>query len=785
MASRDKLDLSNKNFLDFLIDRRRPLVGAVIVITVFLSLFLPKLQRDPTLESGVDKTSEAYKQNQEFVKIFGNEEFVLIAIKDESGAGQASIEKAVAAITREIEGLGRIEEVVSATNVKLFQEKGGVFGSYPVLASTEDESGKIDLARLDAFKKALPILDLLVSPDLRTWGVLVRIQERYRLDEATVKGLLAEMNEIVKRHVPPGTTYCMVGAPLLRQAIIRYNVQTGIVFGILCLLIGTVVSVYVFRSVKVTIITNLILALCVLWILGLMAMLRIPLNSTTVLSFGFIPITTVEIVIHMVVRYHFFHRKVQDKIGALKQAARWLARPCLICTSTTAVGFGTLMVSSIPMVRQLGFIMGVGVLLSYGLAMILTPAFFARMKELNQSENRTVVRGWLDTCLGSVERAIFRYHRVFVLIGLLITVALFAGTPYVRSDPQILRMLSDSTTVVKNLKFVEKNLTAVSTLELMLEGKPGEFKDARVWERVAELDARLKAIPEVAGTDSLLPLIEYLNGILGGNAQSKEDLFANPAKVPQLLALISMSPEGRRITQRFLNDAADRIHISIHIWNSPTVPIGTTIDRVQEAADAVMNGVAKPVVTGDLVVVAKQASGLIKDQIHAMFLASVGITALMVLQLGSLPLGLLCLIPNIPPVAAVFGIMGWFGIPLDAVTVFAASVAIGLAVDNTIHFMTQLKREIRYNPGASIEDCVGQAYQLTARQISSWSTVTMLGFLALTVSPFRPVVFFGFLGCSSIVLGLYGDLIFIQSLILSSPYIRRSITKLIAKEAEA
>ncbi|MBM3299820.1 MAG: hypothetical protein FJY85_07680, partial [Deltaproteobacteria bacterium] len=145
-------------------------------------------------------------------------------------------------------------------------------------------------------------------------------------------------------------------------------------------------------------------------------------------------------------------------------------------------------------------------------------------------------------------------------------------------------------------------------------------------------------------------------------------------------------------------------------------------------------------------------------------------------------LGLICLIPNIPPVAAVFGIMGWFGIALDSVTVFAATVAIGLAVDNTIHYLTQLKREIRFDPHMGIEECVGKAYRLTCRQISSWSTVTLFGFLALIVSPFRPVVFFGILGCSSLLLGLYGDLIFVQSLILSSPAVRNAIRKLIKRE---
>jgi predicted RND superfamily exporter protein len=198
-----------------------------------------------------------------------------------------------------------------------------------------------------------------------------------------------------------------------------------------------------------------------------------------------------------------------------------------------------------------------------------------------------------------------------------------------------------------------------------------------------------------------------------------------------------------------------------------------------------MKGIAQATVTGDLAVFAGQTSRLVDDQILSMFLAVVLITVLMMIQMGSVVLGLICLLPNIPPVAAVFGIMGWFGVSLDAVTVFAATVAIGLAVDNTLHFLTQLKREIKLSGSTHIDMCVRSAYRLTAKQIASWTTVTLLGFLALAVSPFRPVVLFGVLGCSALVLGMFGDLIFIQSLILASPPIRNTITKLIEKEMGA
>ncbi len=247
----------------------------------------------------------------------------------------------------------------------------------------------------------------------------------------------------------------------------------------------------------------------------------------------------------------------------------------------------------------------------------------------------------------------------------------------------------------------------------------------------------------------------------------------------------SFNPEGKRLLRRHVTPGFDRCHIGIRIKNSPDVPLANTIAQIRSIAADTMKGIARTQVTGELAIIDDQTTSLIRDQIRSMFLAAAIIVVLMMIQMGSPVLGLVCLVPNIPPVAAVFGIMGWFGIPLDSVTVFAATVAIGLAVDNTIHFLTQLKREITLHPTERVQDGVRVAYRLTAKQIASWSTVTLFGFLALTVSPFRPVVFFGILGCASIVLGLYGDLIFLQSLILWSSRIRRTIRKLCEKEAAA
>ncbi len=461
MPPKDKLDLSQTNRLDLIVDYRRFLVAVIAVITVILAWHVPRLETDPTLRSGIDTESPEYHEYESFVASFGNEEFMLFALKNPLGADDPRVLKGLKQITQGIGRIDKVAEVVSLSNLRVFQKRKGLLGNFPILQTNHGEPTLPDPATLATLKKALPLIDLLVSSDLKTLGILVRVDERWRLDLAACKQVVSEAESVVKENMAPGTEFRVIGPPLIRQAIVNYNVETGIIFGILCMLIGTVVSWYVFKSARVTAITNFILCLCVLWILGLMAILGIPLNSTTALSFGFIPITTVEIVIHMVVRYHQYHKTTQDKIGAIKQTVRWLGRPCLICSSTTSVGFGTLMVSSIPMVRQLGFIMSVGILICFSLAMILTPAFFIRLKTLDTPEQSGLLRDWLGTVLEKIEDLIFRRYRWFVYAGMALTVCLFAATPFIRSDTQIMRMLSDKTREIKDIQFVEHNLTPV------------------------------------------------------------------------------------------------------------------------------------------------------------------------------------------------------------------------------------------------------------------------------------------------------------------------------------
>jgi predicted RND superfamily exporter protein len=384
----------------------------------------------------------------------------------------------------------------------------------------------------------------------------------------------------------------------------------------------------------------------------------------------------------------------------------------------------------------------------------------------------------LTTGFRRVERTVFEHHKLCMMAIFMIIAVMLFGTPLIRSDTQLLRMLTDSTPELTDLRFVENNLAPVNSLELIVKAEENALKSPDFWKKIRGVEERLNRIPEVAATDSFLPFMEYLYGVVGGRDARTGDVFTNPGLLPELIFMTSFSAEGKRLLSRYFDDQFSQLHISIRIRNSPSTTIRQTIDEIRSAAEEGMNGYGKVMVTGDLVVFEAQASEIVSSQTYSLLLAILYMTILLTIQFRSLALGLISLFPQILPQAVIFGMMGWFGISLDSVTVFAASVSIGLTVDNTVHYLTQLKREISARGQTqTIEQCLSAAYEVTARAMISNHAVIFFGFAMLLISPFRPVVYFGILGSAAILCSLIGDLVFMPSTILSSSFIRKLLTR--------
>jgi predicted RND superfamily exporter protein len=780
---RGQLTTSNGSFVDRLVDQQRTTILVVLLVTAFLGSFIPHMEMDPTLKAFYVSDCPEYRLYQRFLKYFGNDEFILIAIKNEHIVLEPPVIKSLFKITRKLGELKKVSEVLSLTNIKVFEQREGLFSTYSLIDADKGELGVSQRKQLASYREALPLMKLLVSPDFKTLGVVVKIDKRWRFDPE-IRPLLDSVSEVVSHNIPNGSEYRIVGSPVIREAFLRYNKRTAVIFGILGFVIATFAAVYIFKSLRLQVIVGLVVGLCVLWVVGLMSMLGIRINTATSLTFGIIPIFGAATIIHVVTHFNERYQDTRNRAEAAKQALRIVGRPCFMCALTTSVGFASIMVSDIPMVRQVGLILSVGVLLTFVLAMTVTPLLLLHMKPVDHRVYARISQDYVAKALNWIEHFTFSHYKICAIAGVTFMGLMLAGTPRTQISTEPLAQFHETTPEVQAIRFVQKNLSTTRCLEVFLEGEENAFKKPKILKAVSRLEAHLSKMPEVVRTDSLLPFLEHLHMVVSDKDTSKKDLFANPQIIPQLLFLTSSSTYGKRLLSRYFADQFSTMRIPVWIGDSSSSSLEQSIDEIGLVVKELKpQGLKASSVTGVLVVYSAQISDLLRSQTQSLLIALSLITLLMIIQLRSIVLGLLSLVPNFLPITVIFGIMGWFGISLNTMTVFAATASIGLSVDDTIHFLTQLKREMAVgNRSKDVEESLRRAYRITSRALVSTSVILCFGFLTLLMSPFRPVASFGVLLSSGMAAALVGDIVFMPAIILAFPRIRRILNKVIEVE---
>jgi predicted RND superfamily exporter protein len=313
------------------------------------------------------------------------------------------------------------------------------------------------------------------------------------------------------------------------------------------------------------------------------------------------------------------------------------------------------------------------------------------------------------------------------------------------------------------------------------------FREPEAWKKIDVLQKRLAQIPGVASVDSVMPLIEYLQGLIAQPGTPPQEIYSNKRVLSEILSLISFSSEGKELLRRYVNPKFAGIRMTVRVGDTGASSLNQVIESIEKTATECIGSAGKTAVTGEQAVFAAQASDVVDSQVWSVILALTAITIILIWQLRSLTLGLFSLLPIIPPISVILGMMGWLGIPLDNVTVFATDIAIGLAVDDTFHYLAQMRRDIAASgPGEDrVRSILKQSFHSTARSLMSTTAPLFLGFLALALTPTKPAIFFGFLGSGSMLVALFANIIFLPSIILTFKVFSRMMEREAHRKAVA
>lgn len=439
----------------------------------------------------------------------------------------------------------------------------------------------------------------------------------------------------------------------------------------------------------------------------------------------------------LAVSIHFLHsyQDAYQSADPLTESMLVIWKPAALATLTTVIGLLSLAVSSIGPVRVFGVSASVGSVVALLAGLGILPAVLTRLgyKPTAAPQRRISAyrAGW----------ALVNHARAITLATLALVIVCGIGLPWLSSRIDPIEFLPNGSPVLNDIRTVERNLTSYDSIEVMVDFGVSDTTFFDRIEEVQRLQGIIEGHPAVGHTMSLVSFMptEALNGTMPPTS------------------LIAQA-RGRKDHSAFVADAERMWRISARL-----VPNSRTQTAEVVATIKSMTAGAPITITGLTSVLDTAQNDIFVGFWESFAAAFVLISLVVLIALRSFKAGFLAMIPNLTPIALVFGLMGWIGIPLDIGTMMTASIALGLAVDGTFHFLFAHHRIAK-----EIEEpirCTHQALCKTGIPILQAAVISAVGMLALTLSNFKPTAKFGYLMCALLITALVGDLILLPAIL--------------------
>ncbi|MBI1346543.1 MMPL family transporter [bacterium] len=473
------------------------------------------------------------------------------------------------------------------------------------------------------------------------------------------------------------------------------------------------------------------------------------------------------------------HAAGQSGPTAVIESCRAATKPCVLAAVTTAIGLASLCSSSLSPVRDFGLYSSIGTLLSVAMVLIGVPSLMLLWPGTPPHEAELEHPGWRG--LG---RLMTWHPTVQTLFSFGLCFAMSYGLTMFRTETKVIRYFPDSSRIVQDYWFIENHLAGIVPVETIVKFDTHAQSQANFLDRmemVRAVQERLRDHAEITGCISLAdfqPVAELPdeNSLLATSryhkrANTAEERVRNgEIKGVEAFYHVADQPHQMRETPpRFLNQAGDELwRITSQVNVMTKADYGVILDDIHRISQEVLRlqPGADHVVTGTVPLFLRTQQAVLDSLITSSFMAFGIILLIFIVQLKSIPAGLVSMIPNVVPITMVFGAISYFDIRIDIGTMITASIALGMAVDGTLHFLEWFKKEMQ--SGKSRQDAVISTVSHCGPAIWQTSWVIALGLLVLLPAELLLISRFGWLMAAMIAVAAWGDLILLPQ-ILASP----------------
>jgi uncharacterized protein len=692
----------------------------------------------------LDPNDPELKALEEFNEKFGDDEIVLVAF-EAADAFTAPILTHLERVTRAALETPTVERVYSLFTVEEFATEGAEMRSSRFLPAVPQTAAKL------AAKRAQALADptwtgFLVAADgtLVTLTAVLRKQDGevpHRADSAAALRALAE------RDVPPGVTVHVAGRGALfldadlagRRDLERYRWVTA-------LWIGGVLF-YVFRSLRSIVISFVAAGASIALITTLFLKSGNPAGMLFTMLPTQIAVICLSDILHVLARAQEDTARGGSRRDALVATMRAMLPACFYTMVTSSIGFLSFNAAGLASLETYGTWTACGIVLSFGVTMMVVPAALALLPARAEPPARfapIISKSLVEFAVWCLRLP--RRGRMIVGASWLAILAVAAvGLTRLEVGCDFTSYLpTDSATARATRTFSEK-LAGTSTLEVVLTGPEYAFEEPYAIAELARLESALRADSRVDKTFSVLDFLRRLSAARGEG----DSLPADGATLSEAFFLLDGSAEVDRFVTRDRSAARISVRLGAHSTQGPVAVVAMV-----EGLRATLDPRLALTSTGVSKIFAATSQALVAGQARSLFTSLFWVSLALFVAVRSIRTGIIAMLPNVSPILVTLGTMGWLGIPLDVFTILIGSVALGIAVDDTIHLIARHNEERRAAPRGALE----RTLRSSGHPAIFTSLLFAGGFAVFLLSSFPPMRSFGALAAFAMIVAMFADL---------------------------
>ena len=742
----------------------------IAIATTFLVFQMKNMRFSYTEANLLPENHEVNIQYNKFLEIFGEEgNLVLLAVKDSSVFTTDKF-NAWNSLAKSFDSLPEVEFTLSIADVKKLKKdtKNRKFVLESIYGEKITSQEEVNSIKKELFEK-LPFYDnLLYNKKTGTIQTAIYINKEIVNTPVRKAFVFDKLIPIIDRFEKENNLDVRVsGMPYIRTINAQNIIDEIQLFVLGALLITGIIFFFFFRSYRATFITLLVVTIGVTWAFGFIGLFGYEITVLTALIPPLIIVIGVPNAVFLINKYQQEIKLHGQQAKALQRVISKIGNATLMTNITTASGFATFVFVKSQLLREFGILASINILSIFVLALLIIPIIYSFMEPPKKKHLNHLERRWMENVVDWMEKMV-REQRITVYITTVIIIILgIIGLYQIRVSGSLIEDMPKTKAFYKDIKFFENEFGGIMPLEILVDSKKekGVMKLSTL-KRMDKINEVIESFPELSKPVSIVNLVKYSKQAY---YKGKPKYYQLPTSQEQnyIFEYTKNSDGNSDMLNNFVDSTGQFARITTFMKDIGTDKMNVIQERLRQIVEKEFPAELYNVsFTGKALVFLKGTNYLIGNLVFSLSLAIFLIALFMAWMFRSFRMILISIIPNMLPLLITAGLMGFFGIPIKPSTILVFSIAFGISVDDTIHFLAKYRQELIAN-NWKIRKSVYAALRETGVSMFYTSIVLFFGFLVFTVSSFGGTIALGGLVSITLLLAMVSNLLLLPSLLLT------------------